>query len=148
VYQIILKIIALKNYEEVTKFGFNYTDWSRKDAVIRDQNGYNSSYIFAALTAIEYRINSRKSGDNQSETWVTLSAQQIIDCCSECVATRKPETVFEYIKMNGVVAEAEYPYENSRFDLEPRKCRIDKKSGKKYFVEGYRSVKNCQALEK
>lgn len=52
-----------------------------------------------------------------------MAPQEIIDCCPECMRTKRPETVFDYIKKNGVMEEKEYPYENSRFDTVPKKCR-------------------------
>lgn len=69
-----------KKFGEIAKFGYNFTDWSNKRATIRDQNGYNSSFIFSALTAIEYQIN-KQNQTNLSQPWITLSAQEIIDCC-------------------------------------------------------------------
>jgi hypothetical protein len=46
------RLTISKKFGEIAKFGYNFTDWTNKRAVIRDQKGYNSSFIFSALTAI------------------------------------------------------------------------------------------------
>lgn len=140
-YDIVKRISAKKNFGEIAKYGYDYNDWARKDALIRDEKGYNSSFIFAALTAIEYKLNK-----GLTDRWIALSAQEIIDCCEECLVSRKPESVFDYIKKNGVTEEEVYSYEMSRFDTVPKKCRKQEKGGKRYTIAGYRSAKNCQAL--
>lgn len=94
-------ISAQKNFGEVSKFDNDYYDWSRKDAVIRDERGFNISHIFAALTAIEYQINENQSTAGNS-SWITLSAQEIVDCCSECLVEKSVENVYRYIISNGV----------------------------------------------
>lgn len=59
---------------------------------------FEVSHIFAVLTVMEYHINREVKN---KEEWVELSAQEIIDCCDNCLE-KKPENVYTYIKNNGV----------------------------------------------
>lgn len=60
--------------------------------------------------------------------WITLSEQEVIDCCKNCLDKKIPSRVFTFMIEHGISTDASYPYVSSIFNPNPGKCRtLDKK---------------------
>jgi hypothetical protein len=62
--------------------------------------------IFPIVQSIEFYINKIKGTIKDNATWISLSKQQIIDCCENCLnqSDNKPfEAVYKYIMEHGLV---------------------------------------------
>jgi len=102
-------------------------DWREEGKIpaIRDQAQCGSCYTFAALSAVEGRLLIAGSKQFTVDT-LDLSEQQLVDCSKEngnkgCEGGSLLFT-FRYIKLNGAMKEADYPYEAKELDS----CKFDK----------------------
>lgn len=76
----------------------------------KNMRDYDGSFIFAAMGSVEFELNKqqvlyyRDLNENleKDKNWITLSEQEIIDCCSHCLEKKRPEYVYKYILENGI----------------------------------------------
>ncbi|CAF1052385.1 unnamed protein product [Brachionus calyciflorus] len=106
-------------------------DWRRYSAAIKDQANCGACWAFAAIGVIESLYAIKYS------TLKRFSEQQLVDCTlnnrrylSYGCRGGWPDNAFEYVRQNGIVEEAYYPYRRranwcyQRSDL--RKVRINR----------------------
>lgn len=105
----------LKYRPRKVKPKFSYWNWVDKGAVtpIRDQKSCGSCYAFSICAAIESAILINTGHQ------VVLSPQQIVDCSGRSTIYKNLgcdgggiESSFEYVKLNGLESETDYPYRN------------------------------------
>jgi hypothetical protein len=53
------------------------------------------------------------------ENFITLSEQEIIDCCPNCLAHKQLKYVYEHIKDYGISSDEKYSYVSSIFNTGP-----------------------------
>jgi cathepsin L len=89
----------------------NYVDWRTQGIVnqIQDQGSCGSCYAYSALAAIEGQY-FKKTGQ-----LIKLSEQNIVDCSrsygNDGCAGGIMNSVFKFVKDNGVATDYSYPYE-------------------------------------
>jgi hypothetical protein len=91
----------------VQQYG-SYVDWRGYMNPIRDQMQCGSCYSFAAVATTEGRY-AVKYGAR-----VYLSEQQILDCARDCYGCNGgfADRALIFLKMNGAMSQASYPYYN------------------------------------
>ncbi len=70
-------------------------------------------HVFATVALFEFWINRKRL---PSDSWVTLSEQEIIDCCPDCGVGEQPHKVFKYVMENGISADANYTYTSAIYN--------------------------------
>jgi hypothetical protein len=106
-FRIVHTLATKKGYTDIATLQNDYKDWSSPHVKVKNMKYVPVSFVFSVLSAMEYWINANLT---EGEKWVELSAQEIIDCCLECMAEKKPDAVYKYIMENGVTTEEAYPY--------------------------------------
>jgi len=130
---------------EVAEFNFKApesVDWRAEGKIpaIRDQAQCGSCYTFSALAGVEGRLliaGSKQFTVNDLD----LSEQQLVDCSKEngnkgCNGGSLLFT-YRYIKLNGMMKEADYPYQAKELDS----CKFDK-SKVVVKITGQKTVKS------
>ncbi|CAG9316030.1 unnamed protein product [Blepharisma stoltei] len=111
-------------------------DWTLMEAVteVKNERGCNSSYIFAAVGAVESLLYLQGKTNG---TLYEMSEQVILDCDKK--ATCKGEDIavpLDFMQSMGTVIEAFYPYEGNSY-----RCQFDLMPPDLLFnISGYRQI--------
>lgn len=103
-YNVVTSIAKEKGYLEIAEFEDNYFyDWSYMMPPVKNMRDADVSHIFAVTAALEFEVNKRiaiQYRDEQNlnfstppEDMITLSEQEVIDCCPTCLEHSSPKYV-------------------------------------------------------
>lgn len=149
-----IALAKMKNYLEIAEFEDNYFyDWSPFMPAPKNMRDFDASHIFAVTAAVEFAANkqtvlqmrNRNMSRAPGEAWLTLSEQEIIDCCENCLVRKTPKTVYAHLSSYGITSDSKYPYRNSIYQRDPGDC-LTEDDPKHYFVKSHIDIANCREL--
>ena len=79
------------------------------------------------------------------EDWITLSEQEVIDCCANCVEHPSPKYVYYHLKNYGISLSNKYPYVSSIYNPGPFTCKTNN-SKRAFHLQEYFELSGCKAL--
>jgi len=114
---------------------------------------FDASHIFAAVASAEFELNKNQvlqyRALNQTlelnANWITLSEQEVIDCCSNCLEKKLPSRVYAHLIEVGANLEASYPYVSSIFNSRPGPCRTEA-ARREFRIKAWHEISGCAKL--
>jgi hypothetical protein len=76
---------------------------------------------------------------------ITLSEQEVIDCCPTCLQHTSPKYVYYHLKNYGISPDKNYPYLSSIYNPGPFQCKTSN-SKKHYHLQDYYETTSCREL--
>lgn len=64
---------------------------------------------------------------NPAFNWITLSEQEVIDCCPDCLRKKSPLYVYRHMLEYGISRAEGYPYTSAVYKSEVEDCRTEGK---------------------
>lgn len=112
-YHIVTSIAKARSFLEVAEFEDNYYyDWADFLPPPKNMRDADVSHVFAVVAAMEFEVNKRlalveRSFNRTVEAgdWVTLSEQEVIDCCANCLLHPSPKYVYTHLANYGASLE-------------------------------------------
>jgi C1A family cysteine protease len=128
---------TIESNEEMT-VTIGDVDWTTSPGVVqavKNQGNCGSCWAFSATGALEALAGLNKAPQSFSE-------QQLVDCSgsfgNQACNGGLMDNAFKYVKANGIVNEADYPYKAVK-----QTCS---KNGGPYKINGFVDIKNCNDL--
>lgn len=82
-YHIVTQIAIAKEFTEIADVAYDSYDWSEKylPPVVKNSKAYDVGHVFATVSLLEFWVNRHRQ---ENEHWITLSEQEVLDCCANC----------------------------------------------------------------
>lgn len=153
-YHIVTSLAKSRDFLEIAEFEDNYFyDWAHFLPPVKDMKYLDASHLFAVTAALEFEANKKYVLETRSqnlsidleESFISLSEQEVIDCCPACMEHRQLRPLYEHLKQYGISTSDNYPFASSIYNPRPQPCRT-LALPKPFRLRDYYNVTTCREL--